>query len=56
MILFSDAAFADALYLLCKGVVFPDQESWVGYSCLLMPVLLIGAKGQAKRYRPVERS
>ena len=38
------------------GVVFPDQESWVGYSCVLMPVLLIGAKRLAKKYQPVEHS
>ena len=36
------------------GLVFPDMESWVGYSCLLMPVLLIGAKRLAGKYQPVE--
>ena len=38
------------------GLAFPTMESWVGYSCLLMPVLLIGAKRLAKKYRPVEHA
>ena len=41
------------LVMLVIGLVFPDMESWVGYSCLLMPFLLIGAKRLANKTRPV---
>jgi len=41
------------LVMLVIGLAFPGMESWVGYSCLLMPVLLIGAKRLAKKYQPV---
>jgi hypothetical protein len=41
------------LVMLVIGLAFPGMESWVGYSCLVMPVLLIGAKRLAKKYQPV---
>jgi len=44
------------LVMLVIGLAFPGMESWVGYSCLLMPVLLIGAKRLAKKYQPVEHA
>jgi uncharacterized membrane protein len=44
------------IVIIAAGLIFPDNESYVGFSCILVAPLLGIAKRKAKKYQPVEHS
>ena len=41
------------IVIIAAGLIFPDKENYVGYSCILVAPLLGVAKRMAKKYEPV---
>ena len=42
--------------IVAVGLIFPDRDIYIGYSCILMAPLLGVAKRLAKKHQPVDRS
>lgn len=42
--------------IVAVGLIFPDRDIYIGYSCILMAPLLGAAKRMAKKYEPVEHA
>jgi len=58
---FSSMYVAIAMGVMCViivgiGLLLPKQESYIGFSCILVAPLLGIAKRKSKKYKPVERS